>query len=85
MFEDPLFFPLQSPPASSSYEANDTVQLKVVCVCGIATSGYQNMATYMAGFSQPQHFFAAGCVFADFRGLYTGPYALLLETFLVVS
>ena len=38
---------------------------------------------HMEGFSQPQHFFAAGCVFANFRVLCMGPFALLLETFFV--
>ena len=28
-------------------------------------------------------FFAAGCVFANFRVLFMGPFALLLETFFV--
>ena len=27
---------------------------------------------YMAGFSQPQHFFAAGCIFGDFGAMIMG-------------
>ena len=27
---------------------------------------------YMAGSSRPQHFFAAGCIYADFEGLCSG-------------
>ena len=29
-------------------------------------------ALYMAGFSQPQHFFAAGCIFGDFGAMIMG-------------
>ena len=34
----------------------------------------------MAGFSKPQHFYAAGYFFFDFRALCKGPSALLSET-----
>ena len=45
---------------------------------------YRSIYTiYMTGFSQPQHFFAAECIFVDFSTLCRGPSALLLETFFV--
>ena len=45
--------------------SDNTVQRRAM-LCQNILDKFTHKLTYMAGSSQPQNFFAAGCVFADF-------------------